>query len=198
MGKQKEVRSIGKEIRAVGGDDGKKVSGLGVVYDEWTELWPGYMERINAGAVELDEVVHSYINHNPEKILGRTDNGTLELNNSDQGLEYNAAVPDTSYGRDLLVNLESRNIQGSSFTFTVPDGGDRVWQDKDGKIYREIDNLTLYEVGPVTNPAFRQTSAELRSKDLIDNKLQQAAPEPQGTPELNRRKRLQQLADAML
>src|SRR5690606_41061588 len=87
----------------------------------------------------------------------------LVVRETDQGYEYDSPIPPTSYGRDLIVNLQRRNVKGSSFTFIVPQGGDRWWEDENGVVHREIRELILYEIGPVTDPAYLSTNEFLRS-----------------------------------
>ena len=177
----REVRANLAQARAAGDDENKSVSGLGIVYDQWMELWPGYKERINKGAVQLAETVKSFFNHNPSNVLSTLESTPpLELSDGDEGMEYTSPIPPTSYGRDLEVNLERGNVKGSSFAFAVPQGGDKMWEDNDGVVHREIRNLTLFEIGPVTDPAFIQTSAALRSaeKAVEEFRANQPSPEP--------------------
>ncbi|OUM93232.1 MAG: hypothetical protein BAA04_10050 [Firmicutes bacterium ZCTH02-B6] len=155
---------IRAEVRAAGEGEGLRVVGLGVVYDKWEELWPGYRERILRGAVKLAPEVKSYFNHDPNMVLSTTaSDPPLVVRETDQGYEYDSPIPPTSYGRDLIVNLQRRNVKGSSFTFIVPQGGDRWWEDENGVVHREIRELILYEIGPVTDPAFVSTTAAIRS-----------------------------------
>ena len=188
------VRAITAQMRAAGGDGEKRVAGTGIVYDEWTELWPGYRERILKGAVKRAATVKSYFNHNPNNVLSTTDsNPALELNDSDKGLDYSSPIPPTSYGKDLEINLERGNVKGASFAFDIPKKGDRMWEDEDGIVHREISSLTLYEIGPVTDPAYIQTTAQMRSKEAVDQWRAQQAP-------VNRllRERQQKLVEAMI
>lgn len=159
-----EVRAMASEARATGDDGEKKVSGMGIVYDTWTELFPGFRERINRGAVKNAPMVKSYFNHDPGAVLSTLDSDPpLVLRETDAGLEYISPIPPTSYGKDLEVNLARKNVRGSSFAFGVPKNGDRMWEDENGVMHREINSLTLYEIGPVTDPAYITTSASLRS-----------------------------------
>ncbi|MDD5486688.1 MAG: HK97 family phage prohead protease [Dehalococcoidales bacterium] len=179
-----ETRAFTAEIRAAGEGEDKKVSGLGIVYDEWTELWPGYKERIKKGAVKMAAEVKSFFNHDPGKILATLDsNPALELKDTDKGLEYISPIPPTSYGKDLEINLERGNVRGSSFAFDID--RDRMSEDEDGIFYRDIEELTLYEVGPVTNPAYIQTTAALRSaKEALEAwKAEQKPDEPPAEPD---------------
>jgi uncharacterized protein len=164
---EKEVRYMTTEIRSDGDDAEKKAAGLGIVYDQWEELWPGYKERIVKGAVKRDSVVKSFFNHEPSQVLSTTKSKpALELNDTDKGLEYVSPIPPTSYGKDLEINLERGNVKGSSFAFSVPQDGSKRWEE-DGVFYREIKKLILYEIGPVTDPAYLKTSASLRTAEDI-------------------------------
>jgi uncharacterized protein len=143
------------------------VEGLGVVYDREAELFPGYFETIRAGAlsrsVNGDGEIKCFFNHEPNFVLATTrSKPPLELSDTPQGLRFRAAIPDTSYGRDLSENLRRRNVRGASFAFSVDEEGDILTRDEKGNYHREIISAVLYEIGPVTNPAYRQTSVKLR------------------------------------
>lgn len=166
-----EKRAIPAEIRVAKESEEPKVVGLGIVYDEWTELWPGYKECIKRGAVKMaPDTVKSFFNHDPDMVLSTLDsNPALQLIENERGMEYISPIPPTTYGKDLQINLERGNVKGSSFAFDVPPKGDRIFEDENGIYHREISELVLYEIGPVTNPAYIQTSANLRSaQDAIE------------------------------
>ena len=72
----------------------------------------------------------------------------------DVGLRYEFPVPDTTYGRDIAANIRAGIVKGSSFSFTVPSGGDS-WAIEDGRSVRTINRIdSLLDVGPVTFPAY--------------------------------------------
>ena len=163
----KELRFIEMDMRSAESEDEKRVAGLGIVYDEWVEIFPGFKERIQKGAVKRDKVVKSFFNHDPSMVLSTTKSKpALELNETDKGLEYISPIPPTSYGNDLMVNVERGNVKGSSFAFSVHRDGQKTWEEDD-VFYRDIKKLTLYEVGPVTDPAYIQTSAQLRTAEDV-------------------------------
>lgn len=196
-----ETRALVTEVRASGDDAGKKVSGLGIVYDKWEELWPGYRERILKGAVKRADTVKSFFNHDPGMVLSTLEsNPPLELKDTDAGLEYVSPIPPTSYGKDLEVNLERGNVKGSSFAFSIPRGGDKWWEDDAGVTYREIKNLTLYEIGPVTDPAYVRTTANLRStREAMEEWRKNREPEvdPADEARLARHKNLEALVKGL-
>ena len=69
-------------------------------------------------------------------------------------------VPETSYGKDLAINMKNGNINQSSFAFTV--GSDEWSTDEDGNDVRTITSIDkLYDVSPVTYPAYSQADSDL-------------------------------------
>lgn len=164
------------ENRSVFNDQGEEqnfVSGIGIVYNSTTEIYPGVFESIAPGAFAESlsnfRTVKSFINHNPTKILSTTrSEPSLEILDGEQFLEFNAPIPPTTYGNDLIINLKRGNIKGASFSFTISENGDHYKKLPDGSLHRTITEAEIYEVGPVTNPAYEQTSVDLRYKGFFD------------------------------
>lgn len=130
------------------------------------ELWPGALERILPGTFERaarDDDVRALFNHEPGAILGRTRAGTLRLSVDSRGLRYEIRPPDTQLSRDLLQWLERGEVTGSSFSFQVLEA---AWREetREGKTVdvREIRDVKLFDVGPVTFPAYEATTAGIR------------------------------------
>ena len=112
---------ITTEVRSAGEGQEQRVVGLGVVYDRWEELWPGYREKISRGAVEFAPVVKSYFNHDPNMVLATTESTPpLTVRETERGIEYEAPIPPTSYGRDLTVNLERGEREGFKLHVCCP------------------------------------------------------------------------------
>jgi HK97 family phage prohead protease len=151
--------------------DGKPVIvGYAAVFYDGTErtqfeLWDGMVERITPGAfrnaVATDDV-RALFNHNSDHVLGRSTAGTLSLTEDDVGLRYEITPGDTSISRDVQEYIARREITGSSFSFSVLDETSR----KEGGLeIRELRGVKLYDVGPVTFPAYEGTTAAIRSND---------------------------------
>jgi HK97 family phage prohead protease len=107
-------------------------------------------------------------NHDANMPLARYPK-TLHLYVDDIGLRYEFPVPDTSYGRDVASNIRSGIIKGSSFSFTVANGGDE-WTMEDGRSIRTIKAVdSLIDVGPVTYPAYPDADVAIarRSFDVF-------------------------------
>lgn len=127
------------------------------------ELWPGVRERIRAGAFDnaIKECdVRALFNHSPDYVLGRMKSGTLRLSSDERGLRYEIDPPDTQVARDLVQSLSRGDISGSSFAFDVVA---EEWRKEGGHELRELIELRLYDVGPVTFPAYVGTDAGVRS-----------------------------------
>ena len=135
------------------------------------ELYTGHFERIQPGsfsrAIEDQDDVRGLYNHEPSAILGRTVSNTLRLSEDEIGLRYEIDVPDTQIGRDVVTSIDRGDVTGSSFAFSISEGGSQVR--KDGKVtVREITGVDLYDVGPVSFPAYDATTTGLRAVDGID------------------------------
>jgi uncharacterized protein len=174
--KNKEIRMITTDIETRQTEEEQnRVSGLGLVYKEETELFPGFKETIRKDAFKesiernRDRPIKSYFNHDPSNVLATTESDPpLIVKNRDEGVFYEAEIPDTTYGRDLKVNLARKNVQGSSFAFNIAsEDGEKLWEDEDGIVHREIIKGELYELGPVTDPAYLQAEAGLRSAEKM-------------------------------
>ena len=162
------------QIRVADGDAGKTtISGRAVVYNAWTQIgsdsW-GWMERIAPGALTdslKDEGIYATFNHDSDNLLGRVSNDTLRMTDGEKALmvEIDPNL-DTEIGRQVLAFVQRQDVRGMSFAFSV-DKYEIEYAKKKGDMDRiTIAKAKLYELGPVTNPAYTQTSAKLRSSEF--------------------------------
>jgi HK97 family phage prohead protease len=158
------------EVRDGDADDGTTFVGLAAAFNSPSEPLP-FIERIAPGAfarsLKSRNEIKLFVNHDTSRVLASKRAGTLRLWESDRGLEVEAALPDTTDGRDMAVLLKRGDIDSMSFGFSVPSGGD-VWSDDGNE--RELREVRLHEVSIVTGwPAYTATSAAVRSLDgLVD------------------------------
>ena len=102
-------------------------------------------------------------NHDPNFPLARYP-GTLRMTVDEVGLRYEFPVPDTTYGRDIASNIRAGIVKGSSFSFTVPGGGE-TWSQEDGRSVRTITAIdSLLDVGPVTFPAYPDADVKVAQR----------------------------------
>lgn len=166
---RRSTTEIGIETR----EDGKRtITGMGAVFyrkdDPGTEyvLFPGVVERIMPTAFDRalseNDDVRGLYNHEPDNLLGRTSNGTMRLAKNRRGLSYEIDPPDTELGKSVTTLIDRGDINGSSFSFHVTD---ERWGKEDDLEVREIRGVKLYDVGPVTFPAYAATSATARDAE---------------------------------
>lgn len=129
------------------------------------ELFDGLVERIMPGAFDEalrgEDDVAALFNHEASQLLGRRSAGTLTLTVDKRGLKYEIEAPDTQVGRDVVTSVRRGDIAGSSFAFVPTDT--RIVQGGKGKPdVREINGVQLFDVGPVTYPAYPSTDTGVR------------------------------------
>lgn len=166
---KKEIRfnSGSVEIRA-DGDNSRTIEGYAFKYEKESKNLGGFNEIIMRGALDdakMDDVL-LLVNHMVSQMIGRTLSGTLELTDDATGLHYRGDVAKTSPGNDVLELVERKDIQGSSFAFTVQPNGES-WEDRDNQLpLRKITAFRqIYDVSPVADPAYADTSVAKRSLD---------------------------------
>jgi hypothetical protein len=155
---------IVREIRASGDGEPPKIYGYAAVFNSLSEDLGGFYERIAPGAFTntlKTEDVRGLFNHDPNYVLGRTKSETLSLSEDDTGLAFSMDPPDTSWARDLLISIRRGDIDQMSFAFrTIRDR----WEQVGDQVIRTLLEVKLYDVSPVTFPAYPQTSAQVRSQ----------------------------------
>lgn len=155
------------------GDGPAVIEGYGAVYYDGTpetqfELWPGVVERIMPGAFDRairEDDVRGLFNHQPDNVLGRKAAGTMRLTTDSKGLRYSLDVPDTTVGRDTVTSIERGDVTGSSFSFLIRAETWREEKTEEGHVLeiREIEEVELFDAGPVTFPAYEGTTTGVRS-----------------------------------
>jgi HK97 family phage prohead protease len=181
------------ETRALTGTDGNEVqqeyfSGCAVKYGVRSQDLGGFVEIIDEHAFDecdMSDVV-CLINHDNNIILGRTLAGTLTLDNrAGDGLYFLTPVdnddPDhVRYKR----KIQKGEIRGCSFQFVTFDRSDAtVWDWEQNPYLRTVKQIKkLYDVGPVTFPAYLQTNTDVAKRDLSSAKEKQKQAEPPTPP----------------
>ena len=151
---------------------GPKITGYAAVFDKWSEDLGGFKEKIRSGAFRkaiAKSDVRGLFNHDSNYVLGRQSNGTLTIKEDKNGLWMEIDPPDTQIIRDLvLAPIKRGDIKEQSFAFIVAENGDE-WKNLHGEKPDEPTTRTiievdeLFDVSPVTYPAYPDTSVALRS-----------------------------------
>lgn len=153
-------------------EDGKQkivIRGHAAVFNQLSEDLGGFREQIAPGAfreaLEKGDDVRALFNHNPDYVLGRSGAKTLSMAEDTRGLAVEIAPPDTQFIRDVLIApMERGDITQMSFAFSLRPNGQDWAQDDEGRWIRTVKNVRLYDVSPVTYPAYPQTDVQVSAR----------------------------------
>lgn len=172
------------------------IEGYAAVFDSWSENLGGnepFIEKVVKGAFEqtiLEDDIRALFNHDPNYVLGRNKSGTLSLQEDEKGLLVRIIPPNTQWAKDLLVSIARGDISQMSFGFTVE--ADR-WSYEESKDVRELLKVRLFDVSPVTFPAYTQTECGLRSQEEVLKSHKQILEEKQQSDSQKRQQKLANL-----
>lgn len=162
------------EVRVSAEGEAPKITGYGAVFNSPSEVMSDmfglpFREYVAPGAftrtLKQGADVRALLNHDPNYVLGRSKSGTLRLWEDSKGLGYEVSPPDTQWARDLLATMRRGDIDQSSFAFRTIKDRWGVGKDDAGN---EIDErwlleAQLYDVSPVTYPAYPEATSDVRS-----------------------------------
>ena len=139
-----------------------------------------FIERICKGAfkkaLQRNNDVKILLNHNPDRVLGSTAQGNLELNEDNIGLHARATITD----KEVIEKAKRGELVGWSFGFYDRSVIKRVI---DGMLHRNVEDLDLDEVSILDNtktPAYDGTlimardadgEMQFRSEPFIDDNI---------------------------
>ena len=168
-----EIRTLPlEELRINNLEEKRYIEGHAAVFDSWSETLGGifpFKEKVRKGAfsqtIEKDDI-RALFNHDPNYVLGRNKAGTLELKEDETGLYVRIIPPDTQAARDLITSIERGDINQMSFGFMVEE---EKWDTVDGVDVRELRRVRLFDVSPVTFPAYPSTDVGVRAMESYEN-----------------------------
>jgi HK97 family phage prohead protease len=159
---KKEKRNItfkNLEIRSTEKEGKKHIEGI-IPYDSKSvPIW-GVTEIIDRTAfnktLKDKTEVRALWNHNDSFILGNTKSGTLELEDTDNGLICRCELPNTSYANDLYEIVSRGDVKTMSFGF-IP----VKYQDSENGKLRTLKEIALDEVSfGVMYAAYPETNSQ--------------------------------------
>ena len=174
---EKVLRTLGPEeveLRITDKDD-PKITGYAAKFSKWSLDLGGFREKVRKGA--FDEAieksdVRALKNHDRNLLLGRTSSGTLRLKINSVGLGFEIDPPNTTTGSDTIEEIRRGDLSGCSFAFTVVEDD---WKyPEEGPIERTIIKVgEIFDVGPVTYPAYPDTTVAARSTEMVKQLTEQ-------------------------
>ncbi len=167
---EKEYRS-----RTIPATENNTIEGYAL---NWNEYDMGsFMERIDVNALgELkDYDVHALYNHDYDRVLARSKygEGTLSLEQDQEGLKFRFDLPDTSTGNEVRTLVGRGDVDQASWAFTVKkERWENVRSEKPTRVIEKIGEM--YDISLTPRGANPTTSVALRS---LEKALQEAEPE---------------------
>lgn len=166
---KKEIRTLPiVELRVSSAEEENYIEGHAAVFDSWSETLGGifpFKEKVKRGAftgsLEKDDI-RALFNHDPNYVLGRNKAGTLQLKEDERGLFVKIFPPETAWAKDLRTSISRGDINQMSFGFTVEED---EWRYEDGYDVRELRKVKLFDVSPVTFPAYTATDVGIRAME---------------------------------
>ncbi|HWJ79082.1 MAG TPA: phage major capsid protein [Niallia sp.] len=130
-----------------------------------------FKEKIAKGAfqkaiVNSQRDIDFLAEHDNKKILASTRNQSLVLQEDDKGLFMSATIAPTTWGKDYYELIKSGILKNMSFGFrTIKDN----WKSlSPGLFERTIEELELFEVSVVRDPAYSSSTIAARGIDLVE------------------------------
>ena len=165
------ARSVPFHIeRAVEGGDGLTLEGYAAVFDSPTRIdsWEGRFDEVIArGAFaktikERTPVIQ--FDHGSHPLVGSIPLGSIEkLSEDTHGLHVKARLHDNWLVQPVRDAIASGAVDGMSFRFSVV----KDTYDESGDVpLRTVQEVKLYELGPVVFPAYADTSVGVRSREV--------------------------------
>ena len=174
-----EERAIPTVIQDSEGKDTRTIEGYAVVFEKESRMmvdwWTGkkFVEIIKRSAVTNNDLkkwdIKALMEHTPSRLLARSYNGkgSLTLTVDDYGVKYRFEAPNTAEGDNALELIKRGDIFGSSFAYTTDETSNVTYTKRsDGSMLREVNKLDrMYDVSPVSDPAYFGTDVTVRNLD---------------------------------
>ena len=153
-----------EELRAITDEGGlRHIVGYAAVFNSLSEDLGGFREKIDSGAfadsLNADDI-RALKNHNSDYVLGRNKSGTLTLSEDQRGLKIDIMPPDAQWATDLMVSIDRKDVDQMSFGFRTLE---YRWEGEYPDEVRTLMKAQLFDVSPVTFPAYPDTEVGLRS-----------------------------------
>ena len=169
---KREMFCAGQLAVREGDDKGKKIAGVAIVTEQETVLWEGSDYReieviaqtcINSDFIAQQDMTLNLL-HNRDESFARTPN-SLRVESREDGLHFEADVPDCDLGKRAAALTENGTYKGCSFEFYPKDYQVSERQAADGKTEYVIRHTAFERVSALTlamNPAYPTTSVGVR------------------------------------
>lgn len=176
MSSNREFRAFAVDKLAIEkrSDSAGTLVGHAAVFNTETDIGGWYREKIKPGAfaesIKKDDV-RALFNHDPNFVLGRNKANTLRMEEDSTGLLVSIDMPDNQFARDLAVTISRGDVTQMSFGFETE--VEEIERGEETPL-RTLVKVRLWDVSPVTFPAYPTTDVGLRSVEAWQKSQQRA------------------------
>ena len=125
-----------------------------------------------ARALEERQDVLFTVDHDAQRLLGRTSSGTVTLSEDSHGLEVRATLPNTTLGRDTAEMISRRDLNGMSFKFIAAAGGSKYELRGAQRVRTLTDFARVADVCVTAMPAYEQTQADIEARMMFETLME--------------------------
>ncbi len=140
------------------------ITGYAATFNDLSVNLGGFVEQIRPGAfaasLRRGDDVRALVDHNPTLIIGRSTMGTLRLWEDKKGLRIEIDPPSNAIGQGIVESIRRGDVNQMSFGFYIMQDD---WHQVDNQLIRTLIAVDLFDVSPVTFPAYESTSCSVRS-----------------------------------
>jgi HK97 family phage prohead protease len=148
-------------------DGSMKLAGTAIVFDSASQDLGGFVEIVKWESVQKSLARNSDVfmlwQHDSAQPLARVKTGTLELSLNRAGLDFTATLPQSPLGQNAYQAVKDGTVDGVSFGFSIEPGGDNWITRPDGSLLRELLDINVGEISPVTWAAYLAPHVDVRS-----------------------------------
>lgn len=162
----------------------KTIYGYAARFNRWSQDLGGWREQLATGcfseALKKSDPVCLF-NHDSNFVLGRASACTLEVKEDRVGLFFTCHVlPFDAMAYGLARRIDRRDVHQCSFCFSLAEDSWKFathFGDLDERTVIKVDEL--YDVAPVTRPAYRDTVCEATFEEVTRSEPERSEPEPE-------------------
>jgi HK97 family phage prohead protease len=141
------------------------IIGHAALFNNMTVIGSSFYEVIEPGAFSKtikEGDARCLWNHDMNFVLGRVKSGTLRLSEDDKGLLIENDPPQTALINDMVLEpIRRKDVDQMSFSF---DSVRTEWTEQENDLpIRRLLEVKLYDVAPVTFPAYPDTDVAVRN-----------------------------------
>lgn len=161
------------ELRAAA-DGSEELVGYAAVFNRYSQDMGGWVEMVAPGAFAqtiTQADIYGLFNHNPDAILGlnTAEPPTMRLEEDVTGLRYEVDLDSDPTAEVVRAKVKRGELRGSSFGFmTLESEWSVTEQDMPLRVLKSV---RLFDVGPVTYPAYlatQEVNAQVALRSLAD------------------------------